>query len=70
MISYKKLDKPDYEWLQVTTGDYEPDYEWLQATTRDCERLRARLRVTTSDYKWLRSQTEKIIYFIEINSSC
>ena len=25
--------EPDYEWLRVTTNDYEPDYEWLQVTT-------------------------------------
>ena len=58
MIGYKKIDKPDYKWLRVTTSDskwlrmttsdYEPDYEWLQATARDYERLQARLRVTTS----------------------
>ena len=25
--------EPDYEWLRVTTSDNEPDYEWLQVTT-------------------------------------
>ena len=51
LVSYKKADKPhykDYEWLQVTTSDYEPDYEWLQVTTNDYKHLRVKLRMTTS----------------------
>ena len=43
MISYKKTDKPDYKWLQVTTSDY----KWL----------RTRIRVTTGDYKWVQVTT-------------
>ena len=34
----------DYEWLRMTTSDYELDYEWLRVTTSDYELL----RVTTS----------------------
>ena len=39
----------DYEWLLVTTTDYEPDYEWLQVTTSDYE----------PDYEWLQVTTSQ-----------
>ena len=75
-ISYKKTYESHYEWLRVTTNDYEwlrvrlrmttSDYEWLRVTTSDYEWLRMTtsdyelLRVTTSDYEWLRVTTSNI----------
>ena len=63
LVSYKKTDKPGYNWIQVTTsnyewlqlttsqttGDYEPDYKWLQSTTSEYQWL----QVTTNDCKQL-----------------
>ena len=63
LVSCKKTRKPPYNWIQVTTSDYEwlqlatsqttggyePDYKWLQPTTRDYEWL----QVTTNGCKQL-----------------
>ena len=52
-ISYKKMEKSDYVWLQATMGAYELEYGWQKGATGDCELQLLTVDQNTSDYKWL-----------------